>query len=131
MAKNDRFLELVLRACFDLSSPLAAVHGFARVLNSADDLDEDVRRYLAMIEEASTEMRVLIDQLAVAARIERGGWQPRLRELNTVRLARSRDERIQVEDGPSCSNDQYELKFVLQIRNVTASGGGGFRLCHA
>jgi len=101
MAKKARFPELVSRACYDLSTPLAAVHSFARALTAADGLDEHTRRYLAMIDEASAEMRVLIDQLAVAARIERGGWEPRLRELNTARLARSGDVRIQVEGSGS------------------------------
>jgi signal transduction histidine kinase len=101
MSKKARFPELVSRACYDLRSPLAAVHGFASALKGADGFDGDVRRYLAMIEEASEEMQALVDQLAVAARIERGSWQPPLRELNTMRLARSEDERIQIEGSGS------------------------------
>src|SRR3954447_5510614 len=94
---DSRFPRVVSLACHDLRTPLATVYGFARTLTRADDLDERTLRFLGMIEEASEQMAELLDELGVAARIEAGRWEPVLREVDTLTLASSQDERIRVE----------------------------------
>jgi signal transduction histidine kinase len=47
-----------------------------------------------MIEAASTQMAELLDELSLAARIETGRYDPGLRELDTLSLARSAAERL-------------------------------------
>ncbi|MGH3051129.1 MAG: hypothetical protein ACRDLK_13310, partial [Gaiellaceae bacterium] len=43
---------------------------------------------------ASQQLTDLLDLLGTAARIEAGGWEPALREADTLELATSADERI-------------------------------------
>jgi hypothetical protein len=47
-----------------------------------------------MIEKASTEMAELLDELALAARIENGTYDPSLREADTLVLAQAARERL-------------------------------------
>jgi signal transduction histidine kinase len=91
---ESRFPRVVSLACHDLRTPLATVYGFARTLTRADELDDRSLRFLGMIEEASEQMTELLDELGVAARIEGGRWEPTLRAIDTLELARSDDDRI-------------------------------------
>ena len=97
MTQTTRFPRVVSLACHDLRTPLATIYGFARTLTRAGEVDERTMRFLGMIEQASEQMMELLDELAVAARIEAGRWEPVLRELDTVELASSDDERIRTE----------------------------------
>jgi signal transduction histidine kinase len=92
---DNRFPRLVSLACHDLRTPLATVYGFARTLNRAAELDERNSRFVTMIEDASEQMTRLLDDLGAAARIEAGRWEPALREVDTLELATSSDERIE------------------------------------
>lgn len=96
MTPDDRFPRVVSLACHDLRTPLATIYGFARTLTRADGLDERSQRFLAMIEEASEQMTGLLDELGTAARIQAGRWEPGVREVDTLELATSDDERIEV-----------------------------------
>jgi signal transduction histidine kinase len=91
---EDRFPRLVSLACHDLRTPLATIFGFARTLNRMDEHDERTGRFLAMIEAAAEQMTELLDELGAAARIEGGRWEPALRRVDTLELARSDDARI-------------------------------------
>jgi signal transduction histidine kinase len=92
---DDQFSRLVSLACHDLRTPLATVYGFARTLNRMEERDERTGRFLGMIEEAAEQMTELLDALGVVARIEGGRWEPVLREVDTLELARGGDERIE------------------------------------
>jgi signal transduction histidine kinase len=94
---DSRFPRLVSLACHDLRTPLATIYGFARTLTRMEGHDERTGRYLGMIEEASEQMTELLDELGSAARIEAGRWEPALRDVDTLELARSDDARILVE----------------------------------
>jgi signal transduction histidine kinase len=96
MATSRSFPRLVSLACHDLRTPLATIYGFARTLGRTSELDERSARFLQMIEEASQQMSVLLDELGVAARIEGSRWEPGLREADTASLATVDDERISV-----------------------------------
>jgi signal transduction histidine kinase len=80
------FSRLATLACHDLRTPLATVHGFARALEQAE-LGEPEARYVEMIAQASLELAELIDELALAARIEGGRYDPVLREADSLELA--------------------------------------------
>lgn len=93
MAEPDRsFAHLVSLACHDLRTPLATVAGFAKTLTRMDDVGEQMHRYLAMIEAASDQLAGLLDELGLASRIEKGAWEPLLRELDSLELARAAAE---------------------------------------
>ena len=85
---EDRFSNLVVLACHDLRTPLATVHGFAHTLARLE-LDETAVRYVGMISAATAQLAELIDQLALAARIEAGRYDPVRREIDTLELARA------------------------------------------
>jgi|SRR5579884_791233 len=93
---SAHFPRLVSLACHDLRTPLATVYGFARTLSRTAELDERSARFVTMISEASDQLAHLLDELGTAARIEGERWEPALRETNTLELARSADERIEV-----------------------------------
>src|SRR5215218_6254851 len=85
---------LVTLACHDLRTPLATVNGFAKTLLRRDDVDDQSRRFLTLIETAAEQMNDLLDQLGLAARIEAGQYEPTLREVDTLELVRGVDDRI-------------------------------------
>ena len=88
MTKNPSFPNLVSLAAHDLRTPLATVSGFAKTLIRTEELEEPASRYLGMIEAASDQMVELLDELGLAARIEAGRYEPSLREVDTLELAR-------------------------------------------
>ena len=95
IAPSDSFARLVSLACHDLRTPLATVHGFARTLLRMEDVGEPMSRYLGIMEEATTQLAELLEDLAVAARIESGRYDPGLRDADTLELARAAAERLE------------------------------------
>jgi len=87
------FSRLAALACHDLRTPLATVHGFARTLEQGR-LEEPEASYAAMIAQASRELGELIDELALAARIDAGRYDPVLREVDSLELARAAAARL-------------------------------------
>jgi len=81
-ASFERLVEL---ACHDLRTPLAAVNGFSKTILRAGEL-HDIR-FVELIDEAAGQMAVLVEQLALAARIASGRFDPYLAEANTLELA--------------------------------------------
>ena len=117
----SRFPRLVSLACHDLRTPLATVYGFARTLTRADELDERSARFIGMIEEASEQMTVLLDELGTAARIAGGRWEPALVEADTRELAQSEDERIAVEGtGATVETERESIARGLEALAVAA-----------
>jgi signal transduction histidine kinase len=89
VTENPDFPKLVSLAAHDLRTPLATVSGFAKTLLRTEELEEPASRYLGMIEAASDQMVELLDELGLAARIEAGRYEPSLREVDTLELART------------------------------------------
>jgi len=89
VTENSSFPKLVSLAAHDLRTPLATVSGFAKTLIRTEELEEPASRYLGMIEAASDQMVELLDELGLAARIEAGRYEPSLREVDTLELARA------------------------------------------
>jgi len=93
--RNDSsFARLVSLACHDVRTPLATVHGFAKTLTRTVELEPPADRYVEMIEAASQQMAELLDELSLAARIEAGRYEPALRDVDTLELARAAAERL-------------------------------------
>jgi signal transduction histidine kinase len=88
------FARLVSLACHDLRTPLATVHGFARTITRAGDLEEPTSRYVEMIETASGQMADLLDELGLAARIEAGRYEPTTTEVALGELVRAAAARL-------------------------------------
>src|SRR5690348_15001721 len=117
----SRFPRLVSLACHDLRTPLATVYGFARTLTRTGELDERNARFIGMIEEASEQMTVLLDELGVAARIAGGRWEPVLVEADTRELAESEDARISVDGaGQTIETEREAVKRGLEALAVAA-----------
>jgi signal transduction histidine kinase len=121
MPSDERFPRVVSLACHDLRTPLATIYGFARTLTRADELDERSQRFLSMIEEAAEQMTGLLDELGTAARIQAGRWEPGLREVSTLELASSDDDRIAaVGDGVEVETEADIVARSLQALAVAA-----------
>jgi|SRR3954454_802923 len=93
MADDERFIRIVSIGAHDLATPLATVYGFARTL-ARMELDEPAARYVDMIEAASAQLRELIEELALVARIETGRYDPLLTEADTLELVREATEEL-------------------------------------
>jgi signal transduction histidine kinase len=87
VADDTSFARLVSRACHDMRTPLATVHGFAKTIERTAPLEPPADRYLEMIEAASAQMAELLDELSLAARIESGRYDPVLRDADTLAIA--------------------------------------------
>jgi len=87
VTEDSSFPKLVSLAAHDLRTPLATVSGFAKTLIRTEGLEDPASRYVEMIDAASAQMAELLDELGLAARIEAGGYQPILREVDTLALA--------------------------------------------
>jgi signal transduction histidine kinase len=109
LAEDQDFARLVMLACHDLRTPLATVHGFAHTLARDEGLDETSARYVGMIGSASGQLAELIDQLSVAARVEAGRWDPPLRAVDTLELARAAAARLG-EERVGVSGEGTELE---------------------
>ena len=122
---DPRFPRLVSLACHDLRTPLATVYGFSRTLSRGAELDERTARFLGMIEEASEQMTQLLDELGVLARIEGERYEPGLREADTLELATSEDERIEVTgEGATVETDPVAVARALEAFAVAAARHG-------
>lgn len=105
---HERFPRVVSLACHDLRTPLATVFGFARTMSRAGELDERNARFMAMIGEAAQQMTELLDELGAAARIEAGRWEPTLREVDTLELARAADPEVPAEGAGTAVETEVE-----------------------
>jgi signal transduction histidine kinase len=94
MQNDSSFARLVSLACHDVRTPLATVHGFVKTLERTVELEAPADRYVEMIEAASGQMAELLDELALAARIESGRYEPALRDADTLALAHNAVERL-------------------------------------
>ncbi len=88
MPDDQRFARLTSLACHDMRTPLATVYGFARTLSRLE-LGEPAEQYARMIEEATAQVKELLEQLAIVARIEAGRFDPVLGEADTLELAQA------------------------------------------
>jgi signal transduction histidine kinase len=91
-SEDTSFPRLVSLACHDLRTPLATVSGFAKTLTRVEGVDDKIARYLGLIETASEQLGELLEELNVAARIAGGRYDPPLREIDTLELARAAAE---------------------------------------
>ena len=101
-APDSSFPRLVSLACHDLRTPLATVLGFARTLTRlTTDLPEQTVRYLEMMESGAEQLVELLDELALAARIEGDRYDPNLQVADTAALAQAAAEQAQGAVGVS------------------------------
>jgi signal transduction histidine kinase len=91
---DNPFARLVSLACHDLRTPLATVVGFAHTLTRQGGLEEPAGRYVEMIGAAAAQLGELVDELSLGARIEAGRYDPVLREVDTLELARNAARRL-------------------------------------
>src|SRR5215217_542073 len=87
-AQDTSFSRLISLACHDLRSPLATVTGFAKTMVRMEGVDEKIARYLGMIDAAGGQLADLLEELALAARVEGGRWDPVIADHDSLQLAR-------------------------------------------
>jgi signal transduction histidine kinase len=129
--QHDDFAQLVMLACHDLRTPLATVHGFAQTLARSGDLGEPAGRYVEMIGTASGQIADLLDELSLCARIQAGRYDPVLKDVDTLELARAAaarlgEERVEVEgagDRVSVEQDATERALAALARCALRHGG--------
>ena len=114
-AADSSFPRLVSLAAHDLRTPLATIHGFAQTLVRMGDLGEPKQKYVEMIDAASRQLGELLEELGTAARIEGGRYDPVLREVDSLTLAREAAERL--------GEDLRDLGAAVAVRVVSALGG--------
>jgi signal transduction histidine kinase len=94
MAVDDRFSRLVSLACHDLRTPLATVSGFAHTLARLEGIGPPADRYIEMILAGSEQMAELLDDLALAARVEGGRFEPQIYASHTRELVDAAANRL-------------------------------------
>jgi signal transduction histidine kinase len=131
LTEDRQFSRLVMLACHDMRTPLATVHGFAQTLVRMEGMDEQLTRYLGMIDAASAQIAELIDELSLGARIEAGRYDPVLREVDTLELAqkaaaRLDDERVAVtgEGAPATVDVEASERAVASLAQCALRHGG-------
>jgi signal transduction histidine kinase len=129
MPEDARFAEIVSIGAHDLVTPLATVYGFAVTLGKSG-LDEPAAHYVEMIEAASAQLRELVDELSMLARIERGSYAPTLKEADSLQLAREAcaelAERVEVSgEGASIKVDERATGRAVSRLAKAASRHGG------
>jgi signal transduction histidine kinase len=118
------FDRLVSLACHDLRTPLATVQGFAKTLLRQDALEGSSARWLEMIDAASAELVVLLDELSVAARIEGGRYDPITREADSLELARAAVPEATGDGAPvQVDVDAVERSLAALVRAASRHGG--------
>lgn len=132
MAEPDRsFAQLVSLACHDLRTPLATVAGFAKTLTRMEGVDEQILRHLAMIDAASEQLARLLDDLGLASRIEKGAWEPVVRERDSLRLAHAAAAMLEEEVSvtgtgvPVAAAEESEWALAAISRCALRHGGAG------
>ena len=73
---------------------MATVSGFAKTLTRMD-VEDQLARYLGMIDAASGQLADLLEELALVARIQSGRWEPLLTEVDSLELARAAAEPLE------------------------------------
>jgi signal transduction histidine kinase len=127
--ETPRFAGLVSLACHDLRTPLATVNGFAKTLNRTGTLGERESHFVDLIEAAVGQMTGLLDQLALAARIESDRYDPVLAPADTLELAQSHDERVAAEgDGATIETDAVAVGRALDALGRCAAIHGNVPL---
>jgi signal transduction histidine kinase len=130
MADDERFAQLVALACHDLRTPLATVYGFARTL-ARTELEAPADRYVEMIEAASDQLDMLIEELAILARIEARRFDPQLTDLDSLELAGEAARELEegrvdvVGSGQAVRVPEKELRRALAQLARAASRHGG------
>ena len=113
------------------------MHGFARTLLRMEGVGEPMDRYLAIMEEASTQLGELLEDLAIVARIESGRYDPGLRDADTLELARAAAERldgkvhVSGEGGAVTVDPDAAERSVYHLARCAIRHGGLDRLDHA
>ncbi len=105
---DTSFSRLVSLAAHDLRTPLATINGFAQTLLRMGDLQPPNDRYTDMIVQASGQLAELLDELALAARIEGDRYEPNLQPIDTLELARAAQEELG-EDRVNVTGDGGEV----------------------
>jgi light-regulated signal transduction histidine kinase (bacteriophytochrome) len=118
---DPRFPRIVSLACHDLRTPLASVSGFAKTLSRLGGLDEQQAHFVAVIDEAAEEVALLLEQIALLARIEGGTYTPALVEVDTLDLATFADPRVATGGvGETIATDALVVRRALEALAVAA-----------
>lgn len=127
-ASDASFPRLVSLAAHDLRTPLATIHGFAQTLVRMGELGEPKQRYVEMIDTAARQLSELLDELGVAARIAGARYDPTLRAVDTLELARTAADRLG-EDRVTVSGEGTDINVDVEAteRGIAALAQAALR----
>ena len=130
MAVDDRFSRFVSLACHDLRTPLATVTGFAHTLARLEGIGPPADRYVEMIIAGSEQMAELLEDVALAARIEGGRFEQHIYASHTRELVDAAAERLGERataggEGEPLEVDQERATRALAALALCASRHGG------
>ena len=93
-------------ACHELRSPLAVVYGFARMLENADNLDDEARaKYVSQIVRGAERLDLMLDDLSKIGRVAAGRTPPHVEHVSLKSIVddlcatSTLDGRLQVDAG--------------------------------
>src|SRR5688572_19215284 len=79
--------DFVANVSHELKTPLTSIRGYAETLLS-DDVPRDIQQqFLEVIRKNAERIQRIVDDLLDLSRLQSGGWQPELQEVNLAELA--------------------------------------------
>lgn len=81
--------DFVANASHELRTPIAAIRGFAELLQEDERLPEDLHAYVETIQRNSLRLTALVDDILALARIESPSYRPKLEPVDLADVAGS------------------------------------------
>jgi signal transduction histidine kinase len=79
--------DFVANVSHELKTPLTSIRGYTETL-MADDLPADVRRqFLEVVQQNTTRIQRIVDDLLDLSRLQSGGWSPEIQDVDAAELA--------------------------------------------
>jgi signal transduction histidine kinase len=80
--------DFVANVSHELKTPLTSIRGYAETM-IADELPRDLQlQFLEVVQRNASRLQRVVDELLDLSRLQSGGWQPDLRDVDVAELAR-------------------------------------------
>jgi PAS domain S-box-containing protein len=79
--------DFVANVSHELKTPLTSIRGYAETLLTDDTPEELRRQFLEVIHKNAERIQRIVDDLLDLSRLQSGGWQPELQEVDPATLA--------------------------------------------
>ncbi len=103
--------DFVANVSHELKTPLTVIGGFAETLADHDPPEPQRRQFIEAIRSAALRMQRLVDDLLDLSRIESGGWQPHIAQV---------DVRALVTEAAAAITDAAQTKGIVVNTSIAA-----------